>query len=218
MRERGKRRAEYVPDYTVFDLETTGLCARTDDIIEISAVRVRGGKIAETYSALVDPGRPIPARATAVNGITDDMVKGAPRIKEAMEAFCRFIGDDILVGHNIAAFDMKFLYEVSEKIFGDTIPNDFVDTLYMARTCLPELKHHRLVDLAEYFGIRTEGAHRALWDCMMNQKCFEQMAALPKETLLCPKCGAQLVKRSGRYGQFWGCSGFPNCRYTQNIR
>lgn len=173
MREKGNRLVQYVPDYTVFDLETTGISANMDDIIEISAVKVKGGIVQDTFSTLVNPGRHIPAQATKVNGITDQMVSEAPLIREAMTEFLRFVGEDILVGHNIQSFDMKFIYREVEELFQETVSNDFIDTLYMARKCLPELKHHRLTDLAEHFGISSKGAHRALNDCVMNQKCFE---------------------------------------------
>lgn len=85
------------------------------------------------------------------------------------------------MGHNIQSFDMKFIYREVEELFQETVSNDFIDTLYMARKCLPELKHHRLTDLAEHFGISSKGAHRALNDCVMNQKCFEEMAKLQKK-------------------------------------
>ena len=84
MREKGNRLVQYVPDYTVFDLETTGISANMDDIIEISAVKVKGGIVQDTFSTLVNPGRHIPAQATKVNGITDQMVSEAPLIREAM--------------------------------------------------------------------------------------------------------------------------------------
>ena len=97
MRERGDRLVQYIPDYTVFDLETTGISAHTDDIIEMSAVKVRNGVVQDTFSALVNPGRHIPAQATKVNGITDQMVSEAPLVREAMTEFLRFVGEDILV-------------------------------------------------------------------------------------------------------------------------
>lgn len=219
MREKGNRLVQYVPDYTVFDLETTGISANMDDIIEISAVKVKGGIVQYTFSTLVNPGRHIPAQATKVNGITDQMVSEAPLIREAMTEFLRFVGEDILVGHNIQSFDMKFIYREVEELFQETVSNDFIDTLYMARKCLPELEHHRLTDLAEHFGISSKGAHRALNDCVMNQKCFEAMAKLQKKSVVfvCPKCGGEMIRRNGRYGEFWGCGNFPKCRYTQNV-
>ena len=91
-RNKGKRLNQYVKDYVVFDLETTGVYPEKDVIIEISAIKVSGGEIKEKYSTLVNPGRHIPAGATAVNGITDDMVRDAPDIREAMAGFMDFIG------------------------------------------------------------------------------------------------------------------------------
>ena len=88
---KGNRLVQYVPDYTVFDLETTGISANMDDIIEISAVKVKGGIVQDTFSTLVNPGRHIPAQATKVNGITDQMVSEAPLIREAMTEFLRFV-------------------------------------------------------------------------------------------------------------------------------
>lgn len=222
--KRGRRLSGYRPDYVVFDLETTGLSHETDKIIEISAVRVRKGKVRESFSTLVNPGRKIPAAASKVNGITDEMVADAPMIKSALEEFLLFIEQDILVGHNIHSFDMKFLNHAMEELYKRDLGNDYIDTLFMARSCLKELSHHRLVDLAAYFHISTEGAHRALNDCIMNQKCYEEMGkrlGLAGEGLeapeKCPRCGGELVKRNGRYGSFYGCSNYPGCRYTRNV-
>lgn len=219
-KQQGKRRTEYVTDYVVFDLETTGLSPAADKIIELSALKVKDGKVTETFSSLVNPGRPIPYGATVVNGITDEMVKDAPSILKVLDDFLVFAQDTILVGHNIHSFDMKFL-SIAAQNQGKTITNDYIDTLYLARKCLPQLAHHRLVDLAEYFRFSTKGAHRALNDCMMNQKCYEAMAKLqmnrdPLPKLICPRCKGDLIRREGRYGSFYGCSNFPSCRYTRN--
>jgi len=226
-RNKGKRLNRYAEDYVVFDLETTGINQERDAIIEISAIKVQNHEVTDEFSTLVNPGRHIPAGATAVNGITDDMVKDAPDIKTAMEDFWDFIGDYVLVGHNIHTFDTNFIYDAALNFLGKELKNDYVDTLYMARRCLPELSHHRLVDVAEHFGIQTEGAHRALFDCMMNQGCYEAMGKLLKtqaennsgeKESACPVCGCELVLRKGRFGMFYGCSGFPGCRYTRNVR
>lgn len=225
VRNKGKRLNSYLEDYVVFDLETTGISQEMDDIIEISAVKVRAHEIVGEYSTLVDPGRHIPRAATAVNGITDSMVAGAPNIKTAITGFLEFIGDGVLVGHNIHTFDTNFIYDAVWQALGKEFCNDYVDTLYMARRCLPELPHHKLTDVSEYFHIETTGAHRALADCLMNQKCYEEMGKLLNEmkkntepSLLCPKCGGRLVERKGKFGNFYGCEEFPRCRFTRNIK
>lgn len=216
--KRGKFLKDYVADYTVFDLETTGIRPDYDSIIEISAVKVAGGKVMDTFSSLVNPGRPIPYGATKVNGISDEMVADEPALDMVFPDFMEFIGEDILVGHNIHSFDMKFIWRAAEELFGQTISNDYIDTLPMARRCLPQLSHHKLVDISTYYRISTAGAHRALNDCMMNQQCFELMTkeSVKYSPKLCPRCGGELKRRNGRYGEFWGCSGFPACRYTEN--
>ena len=173
---KGRLINKYVPDYVLFDLETTGTSSNYDEVIEISAVKVQSGVIVDEFSQLVNPGKSIPYAASMVNHITDDMVAEAPEFEEILQAFMDFVGDSILVGHNINSFDMKFLYRDSERYFGQTVTNDYIDTLKLARLCLPDLGHHRLSDLAQYYGISTEGAHRALNDCCMNQQVFEQLA------------------------------------------
>lgn len=217
---RGKNLKDYTENYVVFDLETTGTSPSHDAIIEISAIKVRNGKAVDTFSSLVNPKRPIPYGATAVNGITDEMVEDEPELLPVLSDFIDFIEDDILVGHNIHCFDMKFIWKAAEELLGQTITNDYIDTLPMARRCLPELAHHRLVDLATHYKISTVGAHRALSDCVMNQQCFEKMALEKKKNppKLCLMCGSEMKRRNGRYGEFWGCTGFPNCRYTENCR
>jgi DNA polymerase III epsilon subunit family exonuclease len=222
--KKGRQLTNYVPDYVVFDLETTGISPKMDEVIEISAVKVRGGAIVDEFSKLVNPGRPIPYGASAVNNIFDHMVAEAPFFEDVLPQFFDFAGADVLVGHNIHKFDMNFLYRDAERYFGKTVSNDYIDTLKIAKICFPDWKHRRLGDLAEHYGISTRGAHRALADCLMNQQVFELMhrdmenpnrvQAKPK---ICPQCGNLMQRRKGRFGEFWGCSGYPNCRYTENI-
>lgn len=221
--KRGTKRNQYVTDYVVFDLETTGISTVNDAVVEISAVRVKGGRITDEFSTLVNPEMPIPYRASKVNHIYDDMVADAPLFEQALAEFDAFIEDRILVGHNIHTFDMKFLWRDAERYFGKTIGNDYIDTLPLARQCLPQLSGYKLTDLASNYHISIDGAHRALADCGMNQKIFEklgaELASRKSEGNLktCPRCGQLLKKRSGRYGEFWGCTGYPACRYTENI-
>lgn len=224
--ERGKQLYHYVSDYVLFDLETTGISNTYDEVIEISAVKVRNGKIVDEFNELVNPGRPIPYAASMVNNITDAMVADSPCFKEVLPRFLSFIENDVLVGHNINSFDMKFMYRDCEKYFGQTLTNDFVDTLRIAKLVFPDWKHRRLCDLADYYDISTAGAHRALADCKMNQKVFELLANEMRgkgtldtapEIKLCMRCGMPMKKRNGKFGEFLGCSGYPNCKYTQNI-
>lgn len=226
---RGKYLKEYISDYVVFDLETTGTSYLRDEIIEISAIKVINGQVVDTFTSLVNPEIPISPAASAVNHITDEMVMDEPTIAEVMIDFLQFIGDYPLVGHNIHSFDMKFIYRVLDQLYKKTLTNDYLDTLPYSRRKLPKLAHHRLVDLADHYNIGTSGAHRALFDCEMNQKCFELMAKenpeaeLDKQAIeaaegrICPKCNSPLKKRNGIYGPFYGCTGYPECKYTESV-
>ncbi len=222
--EIGKRLFTYVKDYVVFDLETTGLSCDYDNVVEISAVKVIDGKAVDEYTTLVNPGTPIPYGATKINGITDEMVADSPTFDIALKAFMEFAGDKVLVGHNIHTFDMKFICRDALKYFDKTIGNDYVDTLTLSQIYLPELKGHKLVNLAEYYGLSSEGAHRALVDCHMNHKVYEHLAdeiknpsVYAQHIRLCPECGNVVILKNGRYGKFWGCTGYPKCRFTDDF-
>ncbi len=213
---------ECFADYVIFDLETTGVSCGSDRVVEISGIRVKDHKAEAEFTSLVNPECHIPSAASQVNGITDDMVRDAPVFETVLKEFLEFAGDLPLVGHNIHTFDMKFIYRDCQLYFGKIPENDYADTLSLARTYLPELGHHRLTDLADHFGISTQGAHRALNDCRMNQAIYEELDHLIKKSTVrvktCPKCGQALVRRRGKYGEFWGCGGYPDCRYTENIK
>ena len=172
---------KYTPDYVIFDLETTGISPNYDEVIEISALKVKGGEVVDEFNTLVNPGRKIPFGATKVNGITNAMVAEAPAFSHVLAEFLDFAEGLVLVGHNIARFDMKFIWRDAEQYFGEIPQNNYVDTLQVARKQLPKMDHHRLVDLAEHYGISSEGAHRALNDCYMNQKVYECMVSEMRE-------------------------------------
>lgn len=214
---------DHISDYVLFDLETTGLSPETDAVIEISALKVAGGEVIDEFSTLVNPLRHIPYMASSVNGITDDMVKDAPLIETALKDFITFIGDSVLVGHNIKRFDLPFIQRDAVRLFGRQITNDYVDTLFLARRYLPELGSHSLESLAYHYDVSYEGAHRALADCHINKFVYDFLGkeiASPseaaKQVMVCPICGNVLKRRSGKYGDFWGCAGYPDCRYTRD--
>lgn len=221
----GRKLTEYVEDYVLFDLETTGLSPENDTIIEISALKVVKREVVAEFSTLVNPERKIPYHITDLTGIDDKMVADAPKLDKALADFLEFAGDNVLVGHNIHRFDMKFMYAKIYEYYGKVIGNDYIDTLDIAYAYLPKLSHRTLTDLAEYYHVEIIGAHRALNDCIVNRQVFEKLAEemehpLPEAQSVkrCPKCGSFLKLRSGAYGEFLGCTGYPNCRYTENIR
>ena len=148
-----------IKNYTVIDLEMTGLSAKNDKIIEIGAARVRGGEIVDTISTLVNPKQHIPQRVQELTGITDSDVENAADMDAAVDNLLDFIGDDIILGQNVT-FDYSFLkqWAVNHK---RTLSLNAYDTLKIARKCLPAEQSKKLEDLCEYFGVSRENAHRA---------------------------------------------------------
>lgn len=149
--------------FVVVDTETTGLDHGDDAIIELAAVRVVDGVITDTYQQLIDPERPIPYEATNVNNITDDMVKGQPKIYEALPAFLTFVGDDVAVAHN-APFDARFIAQACMRN-RFRAPARYFDTMEYARYW-PTSPNKKLQTLIQVAGIETQSAHRALGDAL----------------------------------------------------
>ena len=148
-REKGATIYESLSDYVVIDLETTDVYVTTCSVIELSAIRVRNNEICETFSTLVNPEEKIPEDVTQLTGITDSMVKDAPTLSACLPAFLDFLGDDVLLGHNIVSFDVNILYDAAEGLFGKKIQNDCLDTLYYSRRCELTLPNYRLDTLQE---------------------------------------------------------------------
>ncbi len=165
--------------FVVFDIETTGLSFKHDMITEIGAVKVRGGEIIDSYSALVNPGRPIPAKIVELTGITDDMVIGAPSIEQELPKFLEFVGDSAVAAHN-ANFDVSFIKEQAERI-GRTFSPVVVDTLTLARLLLKDMKRHRLNQVAKRLKIKLENHHRAVDDAMATAKILVHFISMLKD-------------------------------------
>ena len=149
--------------YVVFDVETTGLSAVYDTIIELAAVKMYKGNIIETFEQFIDPGHPLSQTTINLTGITDDMVRGSKSEEEVLRLFKEFSGDDILVAHN-ASFDMGFLNTSYGKYDIAEAENPVIDTLEMSRFLHPQLKSHRLNTLAKRYGVNLEQHHRAIYD------------------------------------------------------
>jgi DNA polymerase-3 subunit alpha (Gram-positive type) len=149
--------------YVVFDVETTGLSAVHDTIIELAAVKVRGGEIVDRFSSFANPRRKLTSTITELTGITDEMLEGAPEVGEVLQRFLDFVGDSVLVAHN-ARFDMGFLQMGVQRLGLDSITNPVIDTLEMARSLYTGLKNYRLNTLCKHFGIELKQHHRAIHD------------------------------------------------------
>jgi len=148
-------------EFVVVDTETTGTDPRMADLVEIAAIRIKGGTIVDRWSTLVNPGRSIMGHQ--MHGITDKEVKKAPSPRQAAETFLAFAGDAMIVGHSVG-FDLGFIEEAR----GDGYrfaSGRYLDTLVIARDGYPGFSEsYKLVDLAKFFGIPLEGNHRALPD------------------------------------------------------
>lgn len=149
-------------DFTVVDLETTGLNAARDRIIEIGALKVRSGEVVDSFSELVNPGRMISSVITGVTGITDEMVRDADSIQRVLPRFLEFAGEDVLLGHNLQ-FDYSFLKQNALNL-SLNFERKGVDTLKIARAKLKNLPSRSLEALCRYYGIEDKNHHRALND------------------------------------------------------
>ncbi len=163
-------------DYVALDLETTGLDPEWDSIIEIGMVRVRRGEVVAEYSTLVNPGMPIDDFIAELTGITNDMLAAAPALPEVLPAAREFLGDDIILGHNIN-FDINFIYDNCECQGLKPVSNGYIDTMRISRRVLPDLKHHRLGDIVNALGVDHAQAHRAIGDCHATIGCYKALLA-----------------------------------------
>ena len=163
-------------EYVIFDIETTGLNPNTAMVTEIGAVRWKDGEALEEFHTYADPGKPIPQNIVELTGITDDMVKGAPSQKEAIESFMRFLDGRVAVAHNAAGFDVNFLKVRGEKE-GVQFRCRYLDTLPLARNLLQQLKSHKLDVLANHYTLGKFNHHRATDDAVMLGKVFYHLLA-----------------------------------------
>lgn len=146
--------------FIAFDLETTGTVPGVDQIVEIGAVRFNNGVVESVFSTLVDPLRSIPPGASAVNGITDDMVQGKPTIDTLLHSFAEFCEDFIMVAHN-APFDAQFLISDIKKHESTSPRGVILDTLPISRKVFPGIPNYKLGTLVQHLKIPSTGFHRA---------------------------------------------------------
>ena len=158
-------------EFVVFDLETTGLSAANEKIIEIGAVKVKDFTVVDRMNIFVDPERLIPGRIIELTNIRDDMVKGAPKEPEALAQFMEFCGENpVLVAHN-ASFDTSFIKAAAERC-GKAFDFTYIDTVPFSRAMLPNSSKHTLDAVAKALGLGNFNHHRACDDAEMNASIF----------------------------------------------
>ncbi len=161
--------------FCVLDLETTGGSPKECEITEIGAVKYRGGELLGTFQTLVDPGLPIPPSITILTGITQAMVIDAPDIATALPAFLEFIGESVIVGHNVR-FDLSFLNTAALRLGYGSLRNQSSDTAALARRLVrSEVRNLRLQSLAAHFRSPTKPNHRALEDARATAHVFHAL-------------------------------------------
>lgn len=157
-------------EWVVVDLETTGGAPQQGHrITEIAAVRISGGEIRDRYSTLVNPDRHIPRMITSITGITDSMVREAPRFHEVAPRVAEVLGGCVFVAHN-AAFDWRFLSHEMQRATGCALTGRQLCTVKLARKLLPNLPSRGLDSLAQYYGVEIEARHRALDDAVATAR------------------------------------------------
>ena len=166
----GSKYPAFDDEMIVFDLETTGLSNRACKIIEIGAVKIKGGEVIEEFDIFVDPECEISEEITNLTSITNEMVKGAPKEREALEQFFAFAGDRLLIAHN-ANFDTGFIRVAAERQ-GMPFTNTYLDTVGLSKYVNPELKKHKLNIIAEHYNLGDFHHHRASDDAKMLAEIF----------------------------------------------
>lgn len=188
--------------FTVIDTETTGLDpAAGDRIVSLGAVRVVNGRVLrhETYERLVQPGRRVPRTATAIHGITDDMLRDQPTLEEVLPELARFCEDTVLVGHNIG-FDLQFL-RPAETAAGASLPASVLDTLLLDAALHPAHDDHTLEGIAARLGVSIVGRHTALGDALVTAEVFSAQRDLLLERGVATLAEALAVSRDSYHAR-----------------
>lgn len=163
------------PDYTVLDLETTGLSHLRDHIIEVAALRVRNEFVEERFHALIQCPIPLPLPVSELTGLSDlQLMTEGRQIGDVLRQCLEFIGSDLLVIHN-AAFDYSFLQVECKKFALPRPKNQCMDTLKLARQKLCGLDSYSLEAVSAYFGFDVTGCHRALRDCELTLGIYQKL-------------------------------------------
>jgi DNA polymerase-3 subunit alpha (Gram-positive type) len=167
-------------EYTVIDIETTGLSKNFHKITELAAVKVEKDKIVDEFQTLVNPQTRIPRFITQLTGIDNEMVKNAPTINRVLPHFLEFLGKKTIIAHN-ASFDYGFIQQNALRYLKHELTNDRLCTRKLANRLIPELPSKKLSALCEYLNIRNLQEHRAMADAKATNSVFQHFLWLIKE-------------------------------------
>lgn len=170
----GRADANLPEEYVVFDIETTGFSSKTNDMIELAAIKVRAGRQIDTFESLIATDMILPLDIQQLTGILPEDLADAPQAAEVIPKFAEFIGNSPLVAHN-APFDMDFLKRYFSKA-GLPLKNKVIDTLRISRKAFPALSSYKLCDLKETLNIKVEISHRALPDVLATNELYRRCA------------------------------------------
>lgn len=162
---------KYVDNYVVFDIETSGLSPVNDKIIEIGAVKYVDNKKVDEFSYLINPNIKLTKIITDVTGITDEDLIGKPTIDEVLPKFLEFIKGFAVIGHNVG-FDCSFINFNAKKLHLNEMDNEIIDTLFLSRINIYDIKNHKLQTLKEYLNLKFN-SHRAIDDCYTCNEVYQ---------------------------------------------
>ncbi|MCH7772032.1 MAG: GIY-YIG nuclease family protein [Bacteroidetes bacterium] len=162
--------------FSVIDVETTGLSAKTNHVIEIGIVKVRNYKIVDKYESLINPGTSIPMFITQFTGIANHDVADAPHFSEVIEDITQFLGDTVVSGHNLS-FDSSFLKYEFLRCGSEPLYNEQLCTLKLTRRMYPDLQSKSLTAVAKHLNLKNKSAHRALSDAEVTARVLIKMIA-----------------------------------------
>lgn len=156
-------------------METTGRVSTTCEIIEIAALKVIDNQVVDTFQSLVKPKHPIPLEVQTLTEINDKMVASAPALTDILPKFLDFIDNQLLLGYNIASFDLHVLNRHCIQCNYPALTNQYIDLLHLARKSFPNISNYKLVTVAHTCDVSSNNAHRALADSYMVHECFSHI-------------------------------------------
>ena len=169
-----KRNLLLIPDeYTIIDLETTGINPHINHIIEIGCIKIKNDREVARFETLLKAPHKLSSRIKKLTGITDDMLAKAPSFEEIAIELWNFLKDEIVVGHNVN-FDINFLYKNFQRTLNIEFENEYIDSLKICRKYYPGLKSYSLEKICDELGIKEKN-HRAISDCLIVKTIFEKI-------------------------------------------